>query len=182
MSAHYVAKWSGMVWSTLGSGMAGDDSPTVFALAVDDTGPTVYAGGRFATAGGVSSNSIAKWDGSAWAPLGSGMEYGPVDSLVVDDAGNVYAGGRFVAAGGASAHHIAKWDGSVWSPLGTGLDDDVSVLTLDSAGAAIYAGGYFTTWPAGSAPPTSPNGMARPGRPWAAVWEGRHTPRSSPCW
>ena len=39
---------------------------------------TVYngeliAGGWFTTAGGVTCNCIARWDGSAWQPLGSGM-------------------------------------------------------------------------------------------------------------
>ncbi len=45
---------------------------TVYALAV--SGTNLYAGGWFTTAGGVPANYIAKWDGSAWSALGSGME------------------------------------------------------------------------------------------------------------
>ena len=42
------------------------------ALAVDASG-NLYAGGDFTTAGGVSANHIAKWDGTNWSALGSGM-------------------------------------------------------------------------------------------------------------
>ena len=43
----------------------------VHALAV--SGSNLYAGGEFTTAGGVSANRIAKWDGNSWTALGSGM-------------------------------------------------------------------------------------------------------------
>ncbi len=48
-----------MQWSALGSGTNG----FVRALAVfdDGTGPAVYVGGQFTTAGGVPANFIAKW-------------------------------------------------------------------------------------------------------------------------
>ena len=50
----------------------GDEIVCVYALAVDASG-TLYAGGYFTTAGGVSVKYIAKWDGSSWSALGSGM-------------------------------------------------------------------------------------------------------------
>jgi len=47
----------------------------VSALTVfdDGSGPALYAGGAFTTAGGVVVNGIAKWNGSSWSQLGSGM-------------------------------------------------------------------------------------------------------------
>ena len=84
---------------------------TVYALAFDASG-NLYAGGGFTTAGGVSANRIAKWDGSSWSALGSGMN-STVNALAVDASGNLYAGGYFTTAGGVSANYIAKWDGSV---------------------------------------------------------------------
>ncbi|MFH0983162.1 MAG: hypothetical protein V2A79_16705, partial [Planctomycetota bacterium] len=44
----------------------------VWALTVfdDGTGPALYAGGGFTTAGGVSANYIAKWNGTQWSALG----------------------------------------------------------------------------------------------------------------
>ncbi len=46
----------------------------------------LYAGGDFTTAGGVSANHIAKWDGSAWSALGPGMN-GTVNALAFDGGG-----------------------------------------------------------------------------------------------
>jgi hypothetical protein len=43
----------------------------VWALAV--SGTNLYVGGGFTTAGEVTANYIAKWNGSAWSALGSGM-------------------------------------------------------------------------------------------------------------
>ncbi|MGB9613419.1 MAG: chitobiase/beta-hexosaminidase C-terminal domain-containing protein, partial [Candidatus Margulisiibacteriota bacterium] len=57
-SAWYDLYW----WQALGSGMNG----SVYALAVDSSG-NLYAGGSFTTAGGVSANRIAKWNGSSWS-------------------------------------------------------------------------------------------------------------------
>ena len=70
------------------------------ALAIDST-DTLYAGGDFTTAGGVSANYIAKWDGESWSALGSGMGGFPdspdpyVNVLVFDASGTLlYTGGR----------------------------------------------------------------------------------------
>ncbi len=39
----------------------------------DQSGSDVYAGGYFTTAGGSAATNIAKWNGSTWSALGSGM-------------------------------------------------------------------------------------------------------------
>ena len=156
VSASNIAKWDGVAWSALGAGVDGGATFTrIFALTVfdDGTGPALYAGGRFTAAGGVSVNFIAKWDGSSWSPLGSGMHgetISDVNALAVFDDGTgpaLYAGGGFSTAGGVSANRIAKWDGSTWSPLGSGTNGSVLALTVfdDGTGPALYAGGFFTT-------------------------------------
>jgi hypothetical protein len=123
----------------------------VNALTVFDAGngPALYAGGTFTTAGGVAANRIAKWNGSSWSALGSGIT-GNVYALTVFDAGSgpaLYAGGHFGAAGGLAANYIAKWDGSSWSALGSGMNGPVYALTVfdGGSGPALYAGGAFTT-------------------------------------
>ena len=50
-------------------------------------------GGDFTWAGGVGASRIAKWNGSAWSALGSGMN-DRVSALAVSGT-NVYAGGDF---------------------------------------------------------------------------------------
>ena len=143
VTANSIAKWDGTSWSVLGSGMNGGGvyGPYVSALVVDSSG-NLYAGGDFTTAGGVSANSIAKWDGTSWSALGSGMHY--VHALSIDSSGNLYAGGEFTTAGGVSANNIAKWNGTSWSALGSGTDSGVCAMAVDSSGN-LYAGGWFTT-------------------------------------
>jgi hypothetical protein len=124
-------------------------SGSVLALAIDVSG-SLYAGGEFITAGGVSANRIAKWDGAVWSVLGSGMNGTAVWALAIDGSGNLYAGGDFTTAGGAPANNIAKWDGVTWSPLGSGMTGTyysyVSALSIDlKFSGNLYAGGVFTS-------------------------------------
>jgi hypothetical protein len=82
----------------------GGVNPFVSALAV--SGNTLYAGGTFTNAGGVSANFIAQWNGNNWSALGSGMN-GSVEALAV--SGNtLYAGGAFLKAGGKGSSYAAE--------------------------------------------------------------------------
>jgi hypothetical protein len=76
----------------------------VFALAV--SGSDLYAGGIFTTAGYNSANYIAKWDGTNWSALGSGMD-GTSLSLAVHGS-DLYAAGHFTIAGGKVSPSIAR--------------------------------------------------------------------------
>jgi hypothetical protein len=65
-------------------------------------GGRLYIGGDFTTAGGVSAQFVASWDGASWSPLQGGADYSvwALGSL----QGEVHAGGYFQAAcGGALA-------------------------------------------------------------------------------
>ena len=165
VSANRIAKWDGESWLALGPGIEYTYDESVYALAVDSTG-TLYAGGEFTTAGGVSANRIAKWDGDSWLALGSGMN-NYVYTLAVDSTGSLYAGGDFTTTGGVSANYIAKWDGLSWSALGSGVNSEVHVFAVDSTGT-LYAGGEFTT--AGG---VSANRIAKwDGESWSALGSG----------
>ncbi|MBI3836282.1 MAG: hypothetical protein HY287_18340, partial [Planctomycetes bacterium] len=148
--AQGIAKWDGLTWSGLGSGMGGT-FPSVFSLVVfdDDFGPALYAGGQFTIAGGVAVNRIAKWDGSNWSILGSGVG-STVNALSIfaDGTGRaLYATGSFTTAGVATVNRIAGWGGATWSALGSGENASVLAATFfdDGTGPALYAGGIFST-------------------------------------
>jgi hypothetical protein len=125
-------------WISLG-GFPGANG-FVHASVVDGVG-NLYVGGSFTEVGDVAANNIAKWNGTAWSALGSGL-YGSVWTLAVSGS-NIYAGGNFQWTGGSPANYIAKWDGSGWSALGSGVNDAVQALAV--SGSDVYAGGYFTT-------------------------------------
>ena len=150
VAANHIAKWDGTQWSPLGNGVGGVSQPDIYALTMfnDGTGPALYVGGRFTTAGDVTANRMAKWDGVQWLPLASGMN-GSVSVLTRFDDGTgsaLYAGGTFTTAGDLTANRMAKWDGVQWLPLASGMNADVSALTRfeDGTGSALYAGGTFT--------------------------------------
>ncbi len=120
---------------------------TVYAVTTwdpDGAGPepeVLVVGGDFTTAGGVKCNNIARWDGSQWQPLGTGMN-STVRALTVYN-GELIAGGSFTTAGGVACNCIARWDGSQWQPLGTGMNGTVFALTAYNGD--LIAGGSFTT-------------------------------------
>jgi hypothetical protein len=157
-----IAKWDGSAWSALSGPSGTGVNNDVQALAVfdDGTGERLYAAGAFTTAGGVTVNRFAQWDGAAWSALSgsSGADMYGVNVLAVYDDGNgeaLYAGGAFIMADGVTVNNIAKWDGTVWSalsgPSGTGMGGsypyDVYSLAVydDGTGKALYAGGEFET-------------------------------------
>src|SRR6185436_9281924 len=98
----------------LGSGMGPHvETGHVFTLAAydDGGGAALYAGGWFTTAGGAAANRIAKWDGSSWTALGSGMHGGVLALAGYDDGSGpaLYAGGEFTSAIDSGDSFLAKW-------------------------------------------------------------------------
>jgi hypothetical protein len=96
--------------------------------------------------GGVANTArIAKWNGSAWSALGTGMN-GAVNCLAFGPDGTLYAGGNFTLAGGvANTVYIAKWNGSALSALSTGMTvGGVYALAIGLDGT-LYATGDFAT-------------------------------------
>ena len=65
MTANCIAVWDGAAWSALGAGIGGE----VHALAVTAAN-TIYAGGDFETATGVTTHGLTEWNGTAWSSLG----------------------------------------------------------------------------------------------------------------
>lgn len=158
-----IAKWDGRIWTPLGPqnapGVSGGFFTTsVNAMAVwnDGIGTDLYIGGDFTTAGGVTCNAIARWDGTAFSqfngPQGAGV-FGIVKALAVhqDIAGPsiapaLYVGGSFYVPGVNNTNNIARWSGEVWSALGTGVDNQVFALAsfIDNLNRPrLYVGGVF---------------------------------------
>ena len=161
-----VARWNGVDWLQLGTGL--DAGVRVLLPA----GNELYAGGFFsglpndpaADPEMVTFGYVARWSGSDWFPLSSGLS-GPVTALASSD-GKLYVGGDFTRAGGQKAIGIAMWDGNRWSPLGPGLNGVVYSLAVVPGG--IVAGGDFTM-----AGDTEVNAIAKwDGVQWTALGQG----------
>ncbi len=159
--ASNVARWDGSTWSALGAGI---DGGSVLSFAVYDDGlgggPALIAGGWFTTAGGLPANGIARWDGSTWSALGSGVtgslgSFAHVAALEVYGS-KLYAGGRFDSIGGvANTCNIGSWDGTAWSSVNggaTGSFSRVQSLAVYDGGSGpeLVVGGSF--WMLGAVP------------------------------
>jgi hypothetical protein len=180
LTVNGVARWDGESWQPLGGGLDGEVTALAFFDDGSGSGPALYVGGGFTTAGGVPASNIARWDGSAWSNLGEGLDQG-CTALVVHDAGlgagpALYAGGYFTTAGGVLANGLARWDGKRWSAVGGGLGGPrplgcESLIVHDDGlgqGPALYIGGLFKT--AGGTPA---NNIAKwDGEAWSALGAG----------
>ena len=146
--ANKVARWDGSRWASLDgpSGSGVTSSGGVSALTVYEG--ELIVGGQFTSAGGVTVNQIARWDGAEWRSLDGPTDVGvagEVNALAVYN-GELIAGGSFFTAGGVTVNRIARWNGSEWAalsgPSGTGLDSSVRALIVYNG--ELIAGGSFT--------------------------------------
>ncbi|HYW68910.1 MAG TPA: T9SS type A sorting domain-containing protein [bacterium] len=124
-----LVRWGAGEWEFFGGGIGGDMG-TLFAadFTTFESPPmsgdeVLVVGGYFPTAGGMTVNSIATWDGAAFGAMGGGVD-GEIRALATYE-GDVIAGGNFNNAGGVPVSNIARWDGSAWHALGSGVYDEV---------------------------------------------------------
>jgi len=153
VSANRIALWDGVAWSSINAALTPAQlTPRVHAMAVMPNGDLIVAG-HFGGAGGITTNHIARWNGTTWSALGGGVSGASsgnnpaVFSLLVLPDGDLIVGGEFTTAGSTPAMRIARWDGEVWHALGAGFGSlssytPVYGLALAPSGA-IIAGGQF---------------------------------------
>ena len=161
-----VVKWNGIIWSLVARTPTFFPSDLIHDMAVYNG--ALYVAGTFSMIDSMPANRVARWDGTGWSAVGSGIninysgdennvaaiygtgdgcdgcEYGgsSVKALAVFN-GNLYAGGSFDSCGTIATKNIAKWNGIAWSALGQGVDGPVNDLASDEA--ALFIGGNFNS-------------------------------------
>lgn len=141
-------------WSPLTGASGTGTSGVVNALGLDSNN-NLYVGGNFVTAGGVTVNSIALWDGTDWSgftgPSATGLASGGnVNGLALDSAGQLFITGNFTTVGGlpgAFRGGGAKWNGAAWVWLDPTAPYNIisaigNALVIDGSDR-IYFGGDF---------------------------------------
>ena len=152
LSIDYV---KAQTWSALESGIGASNYGAAYSSVIYNG--ELYVGGHFTSAGGITANNIAKWNGTNWSQVSDGIN-GEVHSLSVYN-GELYAAGSFNAAGGMAAKDIAKWNGTTWANLG--YLESYSINTLAVYNGELYAAGFFIF-------PNFPEGVA------IAKWNGNN--------
>ena len=101
---------------------------------------------EFTAIGGIQAKKIARYNGSAWSPLGCGLEEGSIYEML-EYKGELYVTGQFNEIGCISANNIARWncEKNVWGDVAGGLTggDDPFGYTLVVYNDELYVGGQF---------------------------------------
>ena len=142
VSVQNIARWNGTNWSSFGFGLTnGINGLPLCLLALPDG--TFLIGGAIISAGGVPVRNIAKWNGTGWSALDTGLDLG-VSHLVRLPNGRILAAGGFTNGNGVSILGIVEWDGVRWSQFGGLADTGIGRLQV-LPGGDIVAAGQFTS-------------------------------------
>jgi len=166
-----IYKWSGTTWTNLGT-IAGTIGNSLYVTDIDeDINGNLYVIGSFISINGVTVNGIARWDGTTWHALGTGVDITSVaihPECLATIGSSVYIAGSFTSVSGVAANMVAKWNGLSWSAVGSGLSGTGLPQCMIAKGNDIYVGGYFSS--AGS---TVVNNIAKwNGTTWSALGSG----------
>ncbi len=106
------------IFELIGNQFTGADyPPTIMTFAFDGQGRLIV-GGAFEKIGNIAVNNIARWNGTHWESLGSGVSF-LVQTIVMFTKGNLLVGGNFSRAGGKISMYFAQWNEPFyqWLPL-----------------------------------------------------------------
>ncbi|MCB9364850.1 MAG: T9SS type A sorting domain-containing protein [Flavobacteriales bacterium] len=137
-------KFNGSSWSAVAAVGNGSYAPSVSSLKVYNG--DLYVGGEFSTVNGSSFNNIAKWNGSTWSSVGTGIPLSTTshnrniwDMEIFN--GELCVAGEFNYADGLAVNNIAKWDGTNWTTMGTGCN--YTIIDLEVFNTDLCVGGYY---------------------------------------
>jgi hypothetical protein len=109
----------------------------------------IYVCGEFNRVGTDTVLGIAKWNGTKWIGLGTGLSgkmppntsyLYPHNMLIYQN--KLHVTGNFINAGGIPVNGIAAWDGTNWSPVGSGFNN--VGYGMGEFNGELYTGGEFT--------------------------------------
>ena len=126
-----VKRWEGgTTWSHVGGGLGSYAPVYDFEVFDDGSGPALYATGQLSPANGAPSG-IARWNGTSWSSLGTGIDGGAALATYDDGRGSgpaLYAVGGMYRAGSVPSSRIARWGGCRVKTFcaGDGLDPNVT--------------------------------------------------------
>jgi len=140
-----IKQWNGNQWQSLTGGDIGGNGIVLSMLVFNNE---LYVGGMFANAGGIPTNSLAKWNGSTWSAVNSfpnnnfGGALNRISAMAIYN-NELYVGGSFADSLGTPMH-IAKLSGNKWMNVANGIIGNLSeVFSFATYKNELYAAGYF---------------------------------------
>lgn len=146
----YVAHWDGNSWKEVGGNSTSplNGNGPIWDLDFDNQG-NLYACGWFTNGSG--HNYVAKWDGTNWTEVGTGVNSlnanNTIWDLEIDNNNNIYVSGYFTDINGN--RYAAMWNGTTWVSLGgtsnpLNANNIITAAYLDKTTNEYYVGGRFT--------------------------------------
>lgn len=198
--ANHLATWNGTTWGVLGnpsSTAVNGVNGTVTELLFTDN--SLYVGGLFTsglnTNGATNANGVARWTGSSWSALGTGVGStgnGVNDEVLTMVAGgsNVYVGGNYTEAYNNTSSKVttdmlARWNGTAWSTLSGSAVKSLAMLSAASFSTTGFSAegivaGYGTGLASGTVTATATPLPTTLGGTSVAVRDSAGTSRSAP--
>ena len=148
-------------------------SPNVVAIQRMPDG-AIIAAGQFDGMSGIRARNIARWDGTRWSALGSGLP-GRVASVAVDDRGELWAVGEVFGigkpidgpGGKGAGSYLARWTGTQWTFVVQNAFNIYGVTAVDG-GIAIFGSFFQQSNLPGSGVPASGIAILRDGE-WSST-------------
>lgn len=144
VSCNGIARWNGIQWLPVGSGLLDIDGNPGFAFNLSVINDELYVCGRFITAGGISANGIAKWNGTSWLSVHD-FPFFDLDGDVITDCiiynDELYVAGSFNGGSSNGMLGITKWNGSNWVGVGSVGVGQTTCLAVYQG--KLYAAGVF---------------------------------------
>lgn len=170
-----IARWNGVKWDSLSTGIDGLTYMTGNTLPLDDVwaittyNNKMYVCGQFSSLGNVKAAGLGTWNGSVWdslsvPPLVSGLALAVINN-------KLYMGGAFATVAGIPCIGVAYWNDTNWSSLNFpnfGADYFQQVEAVCEYNGNIYVGGIF----ADSNYDTAVNILRYDGAKWHSVGNG----------
>jgi len=126
VAANNIARWDGLTWHALGSGIQVPYPGSRISRLTSLPGGTIVAAGKFICLDDCSQpvGGVFRWDGTSWAPLGVG---GPRDAYAMLRLrnGDLFVGGGLRSTGTSISQCAARWDGVSWTSISVpGIADE----------------------------------------------------------
>lgn len=153
IDSNYVVRWNGSQLSTVGTVYRSNPDPnnskTSSIYDILKFGDEIVISGEFDRVAGKVMPGIARWNGTSWDSLGSGLSgnIAGTPAIMYPHQLDIFDGdlivcGNFAKAGGQTVNGIARWDGSAWSAFGEGFNG--TVYGTGVFNGVLYAGGSFS--------------------------------------
>ncbi|TVQ75507.1 MAG: hypothetical protein EA380_10705, partial [Phycisphaeraceae bacterium] len=164
--SRFIARWNGSEWRPLGPQIAiGTSSSSKMAVVQEPDGAKLYVIGNHGWARNEDlvqvpgTNRIAKWDGTTWSAVGTGLfgtsgSQTPRRIAVLDRADashpTVYlVGDSLRISAESSGHPLVAWDGTEWSEVPVPANSYIDRIAVfdDGQGPKLYAVGTIRITP-----------------------------------